>query len=387
MNLFWLVLGVIAGMLLAGLGASGVLRWQPRHKRRGPYRKLISAALAHLASGDRSAAVKTLKEASRFQSGDDAWYLLLGEQLRQEGDFSRAERICDVLLAKRDLDPLLRSATWLLRGKLWERAGAFDQALTAYQSAAESNPHGVPPLVALGRLYSQRKRWPEAIDAAERLAKLDRPRSRLIAARRRILLSRELIADGQARPALKQAQKAVGEVPDLASGHLTVGDAKFQLGQTAQAREAWMEAARLAPWLAPAVLDRLEPLSGATGDREIARKFATAQAERGLGEETGWRVLVWLTDEALRRDALDQARRWCDQLGEAAPWSSTMARLRVRLAAAEDRSRAGSSLMALIHRWEGESLWIDPWRCRNCGHTAAQMEWRCSRCQAWESFR
>ncbi|HHN74201.1 MAG TPA: tetratricopeptide repeat protein [Acidobacteria bacterium] len=387
MSFFWLLLGLVAGLIIGTLGASGTLRWQRGRRRSGPYRQRVDAALAHVAAGDHAAAREALREATQLESGDDAIFLLLGEEMRRSGDFSRAEKIFDVVLARRELDPGIRSTCHLLRGRLMEDEGRDEEALEAYRQAIEAAPDRVPPIVALGRLHSRFRRWEEAIDNAEKLQRLNPERGRLIAARRRVLLAREKVAEGDARGALELARKAAADVPDLAAAKVALGDALYQLGKVAAAREAWVEAAGLAPWLVPASLDRLESLATATGDREAVRHFATAEVDKGLDPDVGWRVLAWLADEALRRDALGEARRWCRELERSAPRSATAARLWARLAAAEDGMRAGPALLEVLHGWQEEPIWIDPWTCRSCGHESGQLEWRCPRCQAWESYR
>ncbi|MDQ7007974.1 MAG: tetratricopeptide repeat protein [Acidobacteriota bacterium] len=387
MSFFWLLLGLIAGLVIGTLAASGTLRWQRGRRRSGPYRQRVDAALAHVAAGDHAAAREALREATQLESGDDAIFLLLGEEMRQTGDYSRAEKIFDVVLARRELDPGIRSTCLLLRGRLMEDQGRHDEALEAYRQAIEAAPDRVPPVVALGRLHSRFRRWEEAIESADKLQRLAPERGRLVAARRRVLLAREKVAEGDAKGAVELARKAAADVPDLAAAQVALGDALYQLGKVAPAREAWIQAATLAPWLVPASLDRLESLASATGDRESVRHFATAEADKGLDPDVGWRVLAWLTDEALRRDALGEARRWCRELEAAAPRSATTARLWARLAAAEDGMQAGSTLLELLHRWQEEPIWIDPWVCRSCGRESEQLEWRCPRCQAWESFR
>ncbi len=387
MSYFWLLLGFLAGVLITTFALSGARRLEPGSKRGGPHKKAIDAALARLAAGHHTAAAASLRQATELQSGDDAIYLLLGEELRRAGDASRAERVAEILLARRDLAGELRSAAWLLKGRLLEGAQREDEALAAYAKAVDSDTKELAPLIAQGRLFSRLRRWEEAIRVGEAVTRLDPERGRLITARRRALAAREYVAEGRAKDALREARRAVEAEPQLAAAQMSLGDAHLQLGEPRKARESWHEAAKRAPWLAPAVLERLEYLARASGERESVRRFAKDCASREGEDTPPWRIFAWLVDEALRLDAIEEARGWCEKLERAAPLTATTARLRARLAACEDGSHAGPRLLALLARWENDPVWIDPWVCRVCGHQPEQLEWRCSKCQAWESLR
>lgn len=387
MSFFSLFLGFLAGLLIAALALSGASCLEPRIKRNGPRRKALQTALARISSGDHAAAAASLRQAAEMASGDDTHFLLLGDQLRRSGDHSRAERVVEILLARRDLGDELRSSALLLKGRLLETAGLTDQALDAYSEAVRLQPNESPPLVAQGRLLSRERRWREAIESSNRLARIDPERAKLIRARRRTLLATELVAEGSPKDALKEARQAVDDCPTLAAAHMTLGDAQFQLSDAPKARESWQEAGKLASWLAPQILDRLEQISRVSGERDALHRFARDAAEHDDPDDPPWRLFAWLADDALRLDAIEEARSWCGRLVEVAPFKASTVRLEARLAAAEDGMRAGPRQTALLTRWENDPVWIDPWHCRVCGHQAKQLAWRCQNCQAWESLR
>ena len=381
MTTFGMLVAFFAGLVIGGLAMSATALWRSRSERRGPYDALVRTAFARIAADDHAGAAESLRQACRIDSGDDAVYLLLGSQLRRSGDASRAAQVADLLLARRDQRPEIAAAAWLLKGRLAEAVERYDDALAAYAMAAERDPGSVQALVARGRLLSRMRRWPDAIEVGDRLTKLNPQRGKLIAARRRVLLATELLAEGRAKEALSEAETALSDVDDLAAAHLSAGDAKFQLGRVGEAARSWQTSARLAPAISPLVVDRLEQLGAVSGDRDRARQFATEVAEGG----GSWRVVAWLAADALARGAPLEAQRWCEELERVAPRSASAARLRARCDASMSESSPPPRLAATLAHWSDEPPWTDPWSCRRCGHRDEEFEWRCSSCHAWGS--
>lgn len=380
-----IVIAFLAGILVTTLVASTMRHSKPAEAGpRGPYDQLIQQGLARLVADDAAGSAKALRQAVEASSADPAVSLLLGEMLRRSGDLVRAERVVEVLTARQDLSAELRCALLYLRGRIQEETDHGDDALVSYEEASAVLPDNPAPLLALERLLTRLGRWPEAIAASLKLQKLVPERGKVITARRRVLHAQELLAENRPEEALKEAQAALSEVPQLAAAHLTRGDALYQLHQRGAARDAWLEAAREAPHITPLTLDRLEG-GGSVADREQARRFAQEMIEREATGITSWRLYAWIADDALRRRDLGEGRAWVERVGEAQPRSATAQRLRARLAHLEDGARSGR-VGTLIGRWDGDRLWWDPWRCQRCGHASGEFEWRCPHCQAWESF-
>ncbi len=379
-----ILLAFVSGVIVTALVVSTVRRAKPTVDTPGPYQALIETALARITADDYLGAAAALRQAIEASSEDASLSLVFGDALRRAGDVTRAERVVDVLAARQDLSGEIRSALLLLRGRLLEETDSPDEALACYEQAAGALPRAPAPLLALEQLLSRLNRWPEAIAASVKLQKLLPERGKLVTARRRVLYARELLAEARADEALKQAQLALSEVPNLAAAMLTRGDALFQLGQRSQAREAWFEAAREAPHVTALSLDRLEG-TGSGADREAARRFAQDMIEREATGVTSWRLYAWMADDALRRKDVGEARAWVERVADSQPRSATAQRLRARLAHIEDGERAARTA-TLLKTWSAERLWWDAWHCTRCGHAMQEFDWRCPGCQAWESL-
>ena len=384
MIVLWLLLAFAGGLLVGALALPGAVRAVSRRRAEGPWRKLLGAAFARVVAGEHREAARLLRSAVELAPADDALLLLLGEELRRAGDPARAARIPDLLLARRDLLPDIRAGALLLRGRLLEAEGRWREALDAYGEALEALPRSEEILVATERLLSRLRRWDEAVEIARRLVRVNPERGRIVLARRRVLEAREHLAEGDPRAALEAAEAAVRDWPDLGAGELTRGDALYQLGRHRQAREAWLEAARIHPRLAPLVLDRLEHLEGADG-RGAVRGFAE-QVLEDLADEPfpRGRILAWLVDDALRRDDRETARNLLERLRRDHPGAQATARLAARLAAAGTTPPA--PLARLLDTWGAEPPWPDPWRCTRCGNVSREFRWRCTTCQGWETL-
>ncbi len=384
MIVLWLLLAFAAGLLVGALALPGAAGAIARRRAEGPWRKLLGTAFSRVVAGEHREAARLLRSAVELVPGDDGLMLLLGEELRRSGDLARAARVPDLLLARRDLQPDVRAAALLLRGRLLEAEGRWREALDAYGEALEALPRSEEILVATERLLSRLRRWDEAVEVSRRLVRVNPERGRIVLARRRVLEAREHLAEGNPEGALEAARQATRDWPDMGAGELTRGDALYQLGRHRQAREAWLEAARLHPRLAPLVLDRLEHLEGDEG-RPAVRGFAEQALEDLVDEPRArGRILAWLADDALRRGDIEAARGWLERLRRDHPGTQATARLAARLAAAGTTPPA--PLARLLDQWAAEPPWPDPWRCTRCGAESAEFRWRCQSCQGWETL-
>jgi lipopolysaccharide biosynthesis regulator YciM len=385
MSALLLLLAFLAGVMVSVLVTSLVVRLRPEREEGGPARTLAERAVAEVVVEDHPAAAAALRHAVEGGPGDHALFLLLADQQSRAGDAARAARTLEVLLARRDLADRTRAAALLLRARVLERAGDREAAVAACEEAEAAAPGWAAPLAALEQLQTGLGRMRDAVATAGRLAAVDRERGRIVSARRRVLLARELLADGLPREAAREAERALAEVRALPAAEMALGDALYQSRDPRKAREAWLRAAQVSPALAPLVVDRLEELEGPAGGREAARQFAREALSRDPEGPAAWRLTGWLADDALRRGQAAEARGFVERIEELAPRSSAVPRLRGRLALLEDGATS-RALAALRTHWEGIGGWGDPWRCQRCGCSVADFEWRCPSCRAWESL-
>ena len=383
MSLSLAVLAFAAGIFLGVIAAPRAAS----HSRRdpsGPFDSAVRNALTAVASGDAAAAAAALRRAVQLDSTNDALYLLMGQQLLESGDVSRAERVADVLLSRRDLSDSFLATAWLLKGQASEAASSVEAAIAAYRAAVEASPGATAAWIALGRALANERRWAEAIEAGEGLAKLSPESGSQLAARRRSLLARERLAEGRGAEAGQLATEALREAPELAAAHLVRGDASFQSGQIGEAIEAWSNASRFSDVAAALVVERLEQIGELTGDSDRARNFARDALGSRSGSGAGaWRIYAWLADDALRRARVEEAREWCGELEKTGAGVASAHRLRVRCDLAAQDAPPPAPLGATARRWGEESCWVDPWRCGRCGAESSEFEWRCATCHTW----
>ncbi len=385
MSALLLLFAFLAGVMVSVLVTSLVVHLRPVRDAGGPSRTLAERAIAEIVAEDHPAAAAALRHAVEGGPGEQDLYLLLADQQLRAGDAARAARTLEVLLARRDLPDRTRAAALLLRARGLECAGDLEAALAGCEEAAAAARDWAPPLVALEQLQSRLGRLRDAVATGGRLAAIDRERGRLISARRRVLLARELLADGLPREAAREAERALAESRPLPAAEMALGDALYQSRDAKRAREAWLRAALESPALAPLVVDRLEDLEAPAGGRDAARQFARDALSRDPEGPAAWRLAGWLADDALRRGQVAEARGAVERIEQLAPRSSAVPRLRGRLALLEDGTTS-RALVALRTHWEGTGGWGDPWRCQRCGLSVAEFEWRCPSCRAWESL-
>lgn len=382
-----LLLGVafLVGSLIGGWAMLGIANWRQRRYVSGPFNRLVTSALAHLAVGDSKQAALVLQKAIEIRPEDDTLFLLLASTLVSNGENDRAARVLGTLLARREMSPDCRSAALRLSGRIAEAEGRVEAACEAYEDAAAVSVGGAGPLVELGRTLSKSGHWAEAIRSAERLTAIDPLRGKIVSARRRVLAAQEMLAEERPEDALEQAGKALEEQPEMPAALLTLGDAHFQLGQVRLAHEKWEAAAKRDPGLTALVIDRLEQPSE-NENRETPRRFALEAVEGTLGKGA-WRVFAWLADDALRRGTFEACASWLTRWERStSEGQASLARLQLRLTIQQDLPGAGPKARALAEKFAATDIWSEPWRCRRCGGPSSDFRWRCSHCSAWATL-
>jgi cellulose synthase operon protein C len=265
---------------------------------------LLAAAAVDLrgAAGRRAA----LARAASLDPSDPALAPEEERRLREGGAPAALAAFCEARAG--DASDRATRASWAVRaGEAWERAGAPDRALAAFQAALEASPSHLPALRAARALLARRGDW------------------------------------GGVRATLQVEGAALQDPHEAAAAWLeasAIAEARFadREGAAADCRHA----AERDPASA-AALARLEGLVAAAdgGAREVAALLeARARAERDPARASG----AWLSAARaeLRGGERDAALAALDRALEAAPGSARALELRARL-----RAEAGRSADAL----------------------------------------
>ena len=322
----------------------------------------------YLLSDQPDRALQELVQVARLGSETAEVYMALGEMFRARGEYGRAVRIHQNLLARPDLPESLRLQAHYALAVDFQTGGLLDRALRQYRKLLDLVPDHVPALEACLRIREQSREW---LEAEALLTRLEQVQHASFHQHRAYLFAQEALQaleDGRDDEALHYADRALTLMPTCAPAHLV----RFELALRRQDHDAADAVLRTmaerspehVPLLIPMMMrwtayyrargaDRLRELWRQNQDEELALGWLEA-----LGEQD--------------RQAAEQLRRELDFQPE-----NLRARLRLEAVFEQDGDRS------FARAWRRQ---VTNYRCTRCGVGVKEMRWQCPQCHAWGSM-
>lgn len=371
LDLTWLLWGLPLAFALGWVASRFDLRqWRiaGRHAPRAYFR-----GLNHLLNEQQDQAIDAFIEAVQSDPDTAELHFALGNLFRRRGDYDRAVRVHEHLLARSDISRKDRDRAQHALALDFLKAGLLDRAEAALAKLEGSDFEG-EALLALLSIYERSRDWPQASRVAD---KLDQAQPGSFAGRLAHYLCEEAeLAQrgGNHLQAFKLLDEAVARVPQMARGWMAISALRHQIGDTAGAFDALVQLSEKAPQALPLAAQTLV---------ELARK---------LGREA--QALAMLESAHLRAPSLDVSEALASlSTGDAPRRMRYLDHLRQEPSLVmATRWLAGESLSdptAQIHVRNALELACGPlqrYRCAACGFEARQHFWQCPGCQAWDSY-
>ncbi len=325
----------------------------------------------YLLSDEPDRALQELVRVARLQTETAEVYLALGDLFRNKGEFGRAVRIHQNLLARPGLSRELRMDAQAALALDFQTGGLLGRALREYEKVLEMDPGHARALEAILRIREQQQEWREA---AEALARLDRVRgtdSSLHMAYLQTEMARAEREAGNEAQAMELVREAIATDPECAAAHLLLAEMALDRGDE-EAAFASMEALRRAaprhlPLLVRVLLERPEVYE------RRGRDFLMGCWRDG-GDET--LALEWIRGVAAR-DGVEAARELARALDFKPEGLRALLHLRAIIGPDDAETRAA-------RRWVKQAR---NHACAACGVEVISMRWQCPQCHEWGSMR
>lgn len=137
--------------------------------------KAYFQGLHHLLSGQQDHAIDSFIEAVQNDPDTSELHFTLGNLFRRRGEYDRAVRVHQHLLARADISPVERERAQMALAQDFVKAGLLDRAETALLGSRL----GLPPLQSLESqklllyIYERGRDWPSADSLAQKLQLID----------------------------------------------------------------------------------------------------------------------------------------------------------------------------------------------------------------------
>lgn len=370
-DLTWLLWGLPLTFAAGWVASRLDLRQLRLQSQQAP--KAYFRGLNHLLNEQQDQAIDAFIEAVQGDPDTAELHFALGNLFRRRGDYDRAVRVHEHLLARADIKGKDRDRAQHALALDFLKAGLLDRAEAALHRLEGTAFEG-EALLALLAIYERSRDWPQARRIAQRL---DAAQPGSFSTRLAHYLCEEAEQaqrSGQPEQARTLLEQAVQQAPQMPRGWLALSALAAQAGAADQALDALVELAAQAPQGMPLAARALADLARQTGREPQALRLLQACHERAPTLDVT-EALASLSHEPA------QARtRYLNHLER-----ETSLVIATQWLAGETLSdpAAQQRVQAALEQASGP---LKRYRCAACGFEARQHFWQCPGCQGWDSY-
>ncbi|MDE2613541.1 MAG: lipopolysaccharide assembly protein LapB [Burkholderiales bacterium] len=378
----WLLIGLPIAFALGWVASRMDLRQWRRDARESP--RAYFKGLSLLLNEQQDKAVDAFIEAVQQDPESSELHFALGNLFRRRGEFERAVRVHEHLLARSDLRAPERERARFALAEDFMKAGLFDRAEDAWR-ALEGGRFDREARLALLALAERSRDWPRALELA---AQLDAAGDGSFAARRaHYECEMAQAADASGRPDEAEAAlaRALQASPGSARAWLLSGQRLLRAGHPVEALAAWDALRGAHPAMFLLVADSYAAAALSCGRAAAARAVFEAQYAQQPAVELVAALDVLDASDGASDAASDgtsaRAARWVRHLGQL-PSLAAAGRL-LALPQGLWGEPGVTALQAAVAR---AAVPLERFRCAACGFEAQHYFWQCPGCLSWDSF-
>ena len=371
LDLTWLLWGLPLAFAAGWFASRFDLRQLRIQSQQAP--KAYFRGLNHLLNEQQDQAIDAFIEAVQGDPDTAELHFALGNLFRRRGDYDRAVRVHEHLLARADVKGKDRERAQHALALDFLKAGLLDRAEAALHKLEGTSFEG-EALLALLAIYERSRDWPQARRIATRL---DAAQPGSFATRLAHYLCEE--AEQQQRSgytdqALALLEQAVRQAPQTPRGWLALSALKTQTGQASAALDALVTLASEAPQGLPLAARPMADLARQTGREPQVLALLQACHDRAPSLDVT-EALASLSNDpgAVRARYLAHLEKE-PSLVIATQWLAGET-----LSEPDAQKRVQAAL-------EQASAPLKRYRCAACGFEARQHFWQCPGCQGWDSY-
>lgn len=366
----WLLLGLPLAFGLGWLASRWDLRQVREDNRRAP--KAYFKGLNYLLNEQQDQAIDAFIEAVQNDPDTTELHFALGNLFRRRGEYNRAVRVHEHLLARADLSRSDRERAQHALALDFLKAGLLDRAEEALRRL-EGSAYEAQARLALLAIYERSRDWPQASAIAQRMQQAQQGD---YSSRLAHYLCEQAAGQSSASAsdaAEKLLQQAQNIAPHAARPYIDLAQCLHQQGQSAAAWEQLQTLAQTAPQALPLVTNLMLQVAKATQQTASAQQLLRQHYQQQpsldvlqalIALEPPERATDWYVRHLQQEPSLVVASQWL-----------------------HGQSLAQHPEPALIERaLEQATKPLLRYRCAACGFEARQHFWQCPGCQSWDSY-
>ena len=371
LDLTWILIGLPLAFALGWIASRLDLRQLRIANRQAP--RAYFKGLNYLLNEQQDQAIDAFIEAVQNDPDTSELHFALGNLFRRRGEYDRAVRVHEHLLARADLSSADRQRAQHGLALDFLKAGLLDRAEDALRKLEGSPYEGQARLARLA-IYERSREWPQAAQVAELLERSGEANFSVRQAHYRCEQAREAFSQGDLERALTLLQDTVRDVPQAPRARILLGQLLMTRQQAAQSLQTLRPLFEQSDPAAPLAAASLVKAAQACGQEALARQLLQDFYDRqpsldvlealvSLGASGAGEMRQPFLQHLQKHPSLLAASRW--------------------LAAAP----AQEALPPVVQKaLDTAARPLARYRCAACGFEAREHFWHCPGCQAWDSY-
>lgn len=365
LDITWFLLGLPLAFVLGWLASRLDLRQLRIDNRRSP--KAYFKGLNHLLNEQQDEAIDAFIEAVQKDPDTSELHFALGNLFRRRGEYDRAVRVHEHLLARGDLPKPERERAQHALALDYLQAGLLDRAEDAL-GKLEGGKFEVQARLARLAIYERTRDWPHAHAIAKQLQASGQGDFSTRAAH---YLCEQAVGSSpeQQRELLL---KAIDLAPQAGRARIAMAELEVQSGAANEALNQLLAGIEYAPSATPLIADKVATL--AVSCQRVSTVLPILQA---------------IYDATHSLDVLQAlAKLEGGQSGEDALRERQLAHLQHEpsLVIAAQLLKSQDIPADVQKALDKAALPLLRYRCASCGFEASQHFWHCPGCQSWDSY-
>lgn len=358
-------------------------KWIDRRRaRESPHYML---GLNFLVADQIDPAIEELTKAAQTAGDSLEIHLILGNLYREKGQVGRAIQEHQMLLQRPNLRRLEHANVLLCLGLDYKRGGFVDRALEAFTEVVRLDPGNEYALANLEKLYAEQHQWAEARATRQKLeagaSDADKPRHQRILAYLEDALGLAAAANNDPAAAERRFTAAIDLQPDIAPGHLHLGDVRFRQGDVAGAIAAWERLVTSSPDRSYLAFPRLEAAYAHVGDTTKLPALCKRLIEEN---PQNWRARIALSSHLVAAGSSVEAVETLFEALAINPHALSVHQAIWEMLSTLDLPKP------LVERYleltRQSVFYVDPHICVRCRYRSTELLWQCPNCHEWDAF-
>ncbi len=374
-DLQWLLLALPGAFLLGWLASRFDLRQWRKEDARSP--QAYFKGLNLLLNEQQDKAIDAFIEAVQQDPDTSDLHFALGNLFRRRGEYERAIRIHQHLLARGDLKREERERAQHALAQDFLNAGLFDRAEEAFK-ALEGSAFTTDARLALLTLHERSRNWHPAIEVARQLESAGAGSFALRMAHHWCEIAEEADARGHVDEADQALRRASEASPQAARPMVLRGQRLLKQGQFEAALLAWDELMASQRSAFALVAGDYAKAAIACGHADAAR----AKLEALYAQAPSVDALEALNK--LPASPAERRHRWLTHLQNQTALSAVTGLVQERFTDGEPLSQ--DELNAIAQTTKTAAKPLQRYRCAACGFESQHYFWQCPGCQGWDTY-